>query len=280
MHKALFRSGLFAVFLGLSAPTSLAADPTDTEHTSEDTQSAKDPAGELVSRTATLTGHVRLASELLKSAARDILAGEGNRETAGARREASAFAASIADDIQRDVAKLADADKALLEAETRYASTLTDAETRLAAHQERLNDYLQTLTTDEQPKAVRKNISDFRKARNELSQAIERFKPYQRAMIEIEFATEEPSSAVFEVIEERLTEMVDSHGYVLESATPDMGVRILISGDIPAGETASEVRAAIMPLFANVIPEEGSDVEANPLLEIPAVKFMSITLSD
>lgn len=268
MPKAVFRVSCLAICLGLISPAGWADETAIADSHNVNMEAASDA---VISQTAQVMGHVRTALDLLDSGSREVLAGEGDRRTADARREAARWMSSLAGRIRDSTGGIEKADSEFLTARDSFYAELVKADTELREAEQRIETRFIRLEAEGAPKAVIAAKPKLAAAREALQQAVKAAARYRTANIEIELTEGEYDPAVFDLVTARLAALQQKNGMVLKADTPDMGPAMRFSGRVPVTLEARQIRVMLDQLF---VPEAGDEAA----LEIPAPVFIAITL--
>lgn len=268
MPKALFRVSCLAICLSLSPLAGWADETAEADSPNVKVEAASDA---VISQTAQVMGYVRTALDLLESGSREVLAGEGDRKTAIARREAAGWMSSLVSQIRDVTGGIEKADLEFLAARETYYAELANAEAELKKAEQQIETRFIRLEAQGAPKAVLEGKPKLAAAREALQQAVRAAERYRTVLVEIELSEGEYDPALFDLINARMAALQAENGMVLMADTSDMGSAMRFSGRVPTVFDARQIRVILDQLF---LPAAGDD----PVPEIPAPVFIAITL--
>ena len=279
MYKTLLQTGCLALILSGSALAPALADEStpapEAETAPQDTAKALEPA---LSRTAMIVGNVRTSAERLEAVSRNVLSGDGDRNTSKVRQLVSRWASRTSSRLKSDLSALEASEERLMRAEISHNSRLADIGEQLRSEIEDIEANLKVLKASEQPETVREEIPAIEAALEDLRMAEESLSVMRPARLEIEFASELTPEASA-VLLERVTALEISNDLVLAPVGPDEGVRIVLEGEAPNSMTSEDFKALLPQLFAPIASDADAETEAEPV-ELPERSLILIELGD
>ncbi len=276
MQKALFRTSCLAFVLAVSAPAGF-GDDAATGHTLEKHDETPVKTTDVIeSRTVQILGYVTEAAKLLDDASKSVLAGDGDRSTAKARREAAAWMAKTARGVVADLDDLKDSEEDFTEITQSHETALKSSYDTIEAELKAFQTELATLKAKPGAEAVSASLPKLEEAGALLEKALKTFTPVRDVTFEMEFVEVATAPDVMKLVADTLIAAAGEKGMHLSLDEAALGVKLVLKGDAPADTTAFDVRSTMVMAFNEL--EIQKAVEATEPVQLPKPAFMAVTL--
>lgn len=262
----------FALALSLTAGPGFA--DTEAEHAEvahEAGEMATVPEGP---EAVALATDMALAAAKLEQLAFEVLAEDGDRDTAHARQEISIWASALSDMLSHDAPRLQAASDALYRAETRFLIADDNARTGVDALVINAMNDIRHFEEDGLPENVSAKLSEIAGVIADLDAVSTWAEPTKPLTIDLSFE-ENFSEAERAAFLARLLTIGEETGILVEYDPADAESAIHMTGTAPVSLTLAELKAALEMLYAE--PTEDV-VGAEPAIDIPDPVYIGISL--
>ena len=266
----------FALALSLTAGPGFA--DTETEHAEVAHEMAEMPMAPKGPDSVPLVTDMALAAAKLEQLAFEVLAEDGDRDTAHARQEISIWASALSDMLSHDAPRLQAASDALYRAETRYLIADDTARTGVDALVINAMNDIRHFEEEGLPENVSAKLSEIADVIAELDAVSTWVEPTRPLAIDLSFEenfSEEERAAFLA----RLLTIGEETGILVEYDPADAESAIHMTGTAPASLTSLELKTALERIWNPPVPDTTGAGETMAAPEISAPYFIGITLN-